>query len=286
MLSAKLGDSSIAVSVSKVEEVYGGAGIAADGTITYFFVDPNTTPLVHNGSYNVTFALSKAGASETLGRSRSSSAGMCSVCVTRSLPRLRASSPPRACAPPGMTRTCSRRTLTLPKVIDGQARWALISWTSSDPTVIAVSDKNQQTADTLFDPYVGVVKTPTQDTTVTLTATVTFQLTDAQEQTVTVSKVFTVTVKGQQTNMREQLLAKLDAGFASYGGLRDAVTGLPLTQRDGKYLAPMTFFPDYARLRRGRQVYPRDHHKQRYRHHRAAGCEQCRACGGLPPAAR
>ena len=126
--------------------------------------------------------------------------------------------------------------LTLPKVIDGK-RWALISWTSSDPTVIAVSDKNQQTADTLFDPYVGVVKTPAQDKTVTLTATVTFQLTDAQEQTVTVSKVFTVTVKGQQTNMREQLLAKLDAGFASYGGLRDAVTGLPLTQRDGKYLA-------------------------------------------------
>ena len=65
----------------------------------------------------------------------------------------------------------------------------------------------------------------------------TFQLTDAQEQTVTVSKVFTVTVKGQQTNMREQLLAKLDAGFASYGGLRDAVTGLPLEERDGKYLA-------------------------------------------------
>ena len=27
---------------------------------------PNTTPLVHNGSYNVTFALSKAGATETL----------------------------------------------------------------------------------------------------------------------------------------------------------------------------------------------------------------------------
>ena len=66
MLRAKLDDSSVAVSVSKVEEVYGGAGIAADGTITYFFVDPNTTPLVHNGSYNVTFALSKAGATETL----------------------------------------------------------------------------------------------------------------------------------------------------------------------------------------------------------------------------
>lgn len=235
MLSAKLDDSSIAVSVSKVEEVYGGAGIAADGTITYFFVDPNTTPLVHNGSYNVTFALSKAGATETLQvpvvigwdvqRVRDTiSAEITSRLTTEGL-----------CAA-GDDPNLLTQDLTLPKVIDGK-RWALISWTSSDPTAIAVSDKNQQTPDTLFDPYVGVVKTPAQDKTVTLTATVTFQLTDAQEQTITVSKVFTVTVKGQQTNMREQLLAKLDAGFASYGGLRDAVTGLPLTQRDGKYLA-------------------------------------------------
>ena len=235
MLSAKLDDSSIAVSVSKVEEVYGGAGIAADGTITYFYADPNTAPLQRSGSYRVTFALSKAGASETLQvpvvigwdvqRVRDTiSAEITSRLTTEGL-----------CAA-GDDPNLLTQDLTLPKVIDGK-RWALISWTSSDPTVIAVSDKNQQTADTLFDPYVGVVKTPTQDTTVTLTATVTFQLTDAQEQTVTVSKVFTVTVKGQQTNMREQLLAKLDAGFASYGGLRDAVTGLPLTQRDGRYLA-------------------------------------------------
>ena len=235
MLSAKLDDSSIAVSVSKVEEVYGGAGVAADGTITYFYADPNTTPLVHNGSYNVTFALSKAGAAETLQvpvvigwdvqRVRDAiSAEITSQLTTEGL-----------CAA-GEDPNLLTQDLTLPKVIDGK-RWALISWTSSDPTAIAVSDKNQQTPDTLFDPYVGVVKTPAQDTTVTLTATVTFQLTDAQEQTVTVSKVFTVTVKGQQTNVREQLLAKLDAGFASYGGLRDAVTGLPLTQRDGKYLA-------------------------------------------------
>lgn len=235
MLRAKIGDSSVAVSVSKVEEVYGGAGVAADGTITYFFVDPNTTPLVHNGSYNVTFALSKAGATETLQvpvvigwdvqRVRDAiSAEITSRLTTEGL-----------CAA-GDDPTLLTQDLTLPKVIDGK-RWALISWTSSDPTAIAVSDKNQQTPDTLFDPYVGVVKTPAQDKAVTLTATVTFQLTDAQEQTVTVSKVFTVTVKGQQTNMREQLLAKLDAGFASYGGLRDAVTGEPLEERDGKYLA-------------------------------------------------
>ena len=235
MLSAKLDDSSIAVSVSKVEEVYGGAGVAADGTITYFFVDPNTTPLVHNGSYNVTFALSKAGATETLQvpvvigwdvqRVRDAiSAEITSQLTTEGL-----------CAA-GEDPNLLTQDLTLPKVIDGK-RWALISWTSSDPTAIAVSDKNQQTPDTLFDPYVGVVKTPAQDKAVTLTATVTFQFTDTQEQAITVSKVFYVTVKGQETTVREDLLAKLDAGFAAYGGLRDAVTGLPLMQRDGKYLA-------------------------------------------------
>ncbi len=235
MLSAKLDDSSIAVSVSKVEEVYGGAGVAADGTITYFYADPNTTPLVHNGSYNVTFALSKAGAAETLQvpvvigwdvqRVRDAiSAEITSQLTTEGL-----------CAA-GEDPNLLTQDLTLPKVIDGK-RWALISWTSSDPTAIAVSDKNQQTPDTLFDPYVGVVKTPAQDKAVTLTATVTFQFTDTQEQTITVSKVFYVTVKGQETTVREDLLAKLDAGFAAYGGLRDAVTGELLTQRDGKYLA-------------------------------------------------
>ena len=123
----------------KVEEVYGGAGVAADGTITYFFVDPNTTPLVHNGSYNVTFALSKAGATETLQvpvvigwdvqRVRDAiSAEITSRLTTEGL-----------CAA-GDDPNLLTQDLTLPKVIDGK-RWALISWTSSDPTVIAVSDK-------------------------------------------------------------------------------------------------------------------------------------------------
>lgn len=235
MLGAKLNDSSIAVSVAAVEEVSGGAGVAADGTITYYYVDPNTTPLMHCGSYCVTFALSKAGATETLKvpviigwdalRVRTAISNEITAKLTAE----------GLCAA-GETPAVVTQDLTLPKVIDGK-KWALISWTSSDPSVIAVSDRSQQTADTLFDPYVGVVKTPAQDKTVTLTATVTFQFTGTQEQAITVSKVFTVTVKGQETTVREDLQAKLDAGFAAYGGLRDAVTGRPLTERDGKYLA-------------------------------------------------
>lgn len=235
MLGAKLNDSSIAVSVAAVEEVSGGAGVAADGTITYFFADPNTTPLMHCGSYCVTFALSKAGATETLKVPVIIGWDALRVRTTISNEITAKLTTEGLCAA-GETPAVVTQDLTLPKVIDGK-KWALISWTSSDPSVIAVSDRSQQTADTLFDPYVGVVKTPAQDKTVTLTATVTFQFTGTQEQAITVSKVFTVTVKGQETTVREDLQAKLDAGFAAYGGLRDAVTGEPLTQRDGKYLA-------------------------------------------------
>lgn len=235
MLSAKLDDSSIAVSVSKVEEVHGGAGVAADGTITYYYVDPNTTPLMHCGSYCVTFALSKAGATETLKVPVIIGWDALRVRTTISNEITAKLTTEGLCAA-GEDPNLLTQDLTLPKVIDGK-KWALISWTSSDPSVIAVSDRNQQTADARFDPYVGVVKAPAQDKTVTLTATVTFQFTGMQEQAITVSKVFTVTVKGQETTAREDLQAKLDAGFAAYGGLRDAVTGEPLTQRDGKYLA-------------------------------------------------
>lgn len=235
MLSAKLDDGSIAVSVAKVEKVSGGAGVAADGTITYYYVDPNTTPLMHCGSYCVTFALSKAGATETLKVPVIIGWDALRVRTTISNEITAKLTAEGLCAA-GETPAMVTQNLTLPKVIDGK-RWALISWTSSDPTVIAISDKNQQTADTLFDPYVGVIKASAQDKTVTLTATVTFQLTGTQEQAITVSKVFTVTVKGQESTLREQLQAKLDAGFAAYGGLRDAVTGEPLEERDGKYIA-------------------------------------------------
>lgn len=235
MLSAKLDDGSIAVSVAKVEEVSGGAGVAADGTITYYYVDPNTTPLMHCGSYCVTFALSKAGATETLKVPVIIGWDALRVRTTISNEITAKLTAEGLCAA-GETPAMVTQDLTLPKVIDGK-KWALISWTSSDPTVIAISDKNQQTADTLFDPYVGVIKAPAQDKTVTLTATVTFQFTGTQEQAITVSKVFTVTVKGQESTLREQLQAKLDAGFAAYGGLRDAVTGEPLEERDGKYIA-------------------------------------------------
>lgn len=71
--------------------------------------------------------------------------------------------------------------LSLSKVI-GDNKWALISWTSTNTKAISISNKNQSTADTLFDPYVGVVRRGANDEAVTLTAKCTFGFSDQRDR--------------------------------------------------------------------------------------------------------
>lgn len=110
--------------------------------------------------------------------------------------------------------------LDLPKVVDGK-KWTLIEWTSSD-RAITISTEKQGTADTLFDPYVGVVTRQTLDQQVELTAKFTFQLADQQ---IVLYKVFYVTVKGDPNADNRSTLYqnKLDEALTAH--LTDAVTG-------------------------------------------------------------
>ena len=223
---ADKGFKDIEVSVKAMEEVYGGAGIAENGDITYFYADPNTAPAIKMGSYKVTFALSKG--SETLEKEVPVILYW-DVAKVQETMRQEISSKVAA-APDGPV----AENLTLPKVVDNK-RWTLISWQSSDPEVISISSENQSTPDTLFDPYVGVVKRGKTDQQVTLTATFTFQLTSdvtGGETPITLTGTYPVTVKALDSNQEEQiragLLARLDAGFAKKG-LTDAATGEKLS---------------------------------------------------------
>ena len=110
--------------------------------------------------------------------------------------------------------------LDLPKVVDGK-KWTLIEWTSSD-RAITISTEKQGTADTLFDPYVGVVTRQTLDQQVELTAKFTFQLANQQ---IVLYKVFYVTVKGDPNADNRSTLYqnKLDEALTAH--LTDAVTG-------------------------------------------------------------
>lgn len=88
--------------------------------------------------------------------------------------------------------------LILPKIIDDK-KWAIISWESSDDSVIAIDNSNQGTADTLFNPYIGKVTRSQQDKIVTLTATINFQYTALDEAAITLTKTFDIIVKGTQS---------------------------------------------------------------------------------------
>lgn len=125
----------------------------------------------------------------------------------------------------------TEKNFDLPKVVDGK-KWTLIEWTSSDRAV-TISTEKQGTADTLFDPYVGVVTRQTLDQQVELTAKFTFQLADQQ---IVLYKVFYVTVKGNADAADRAALyqQKLDDALEA-PGLKDFVTGKKLTEENGVY---------------------------------------------------
>lgn len=111
--------------------------------------------------------------------------------------------------------------------------WATVTWTSANDQIVKVGSAPYTP---YYAPYATMLTRTAADQQVTLTASIVCNSIEG----LTLTKAFTVTVAASQESqatLREQLQAKLDAGFASYGGLRDAVTGEPLEERDGKYIA-------------------------------------------------
>lgn len=232
MLKTALANDSISASLISAEEVYGGAGISENGDITYFYADPDNMPAVHFASYNATFELSYEGAKLQIS---------VPVIIYWDRDKVKSLMSDELLSKISLDSE-TQEDLSLPKVIDSK-RWGLISWTSSNENIISVSSKNQQTADTLFDPYVGVVRRGAEDEKVILTATCTFGYANdvtGSEAPITASRVFEVTVKAidaeDAANIKAELSNKLDAGFEK-AGLCDSVTGERLIEKDGAYTA-------------------------------------------------
>lgn len=220
MVETKLNGSGITVSIDKVEKTNAtddSSAIAGDGTITYFYTDPNQAPAQRCGTYRVTFAFSRDGAS-----------------VTREIPvviywnrgRVKEAMQKEILSKVNIDTSAQvAENFDLPKVVDGK-KWAQISWQSSDPA-ITISTKKQTTADTLFDPYVAVVRGGSAEKKVTLTANFTFQLANSSDETsaLTLHKTFTVNVAPSADGEKYQ--KALNAVFTA-DKLTDAATGAAL----------------------------------------------------------
>ena len=215
----------IAVSIKSTEVVYDGGSVAQDGKITFFYKDPATAPAIHNASVNVTFTLSVNGESTDF---------TVPVVIPWDEARVKAEMENKITSKIVIPDTDVTEDLSLSKVI-GDNKWALISWTSTNTKAISISNKNQSTADTLFDPYVGVVRRGANDEAVTLTAKCTFGFSDKE---IAVFKTFDLNVKALDKEAADKITAylnaRMDEGFKK-AGLTDAVTGEKLTATDGEY---------------------------------------------------
>ena len=235
-LSAK-GYDDLSIEIKSITEIYDGAGVAPNGDVTYFYTDPNASRALWFGQYKVTFTLSKG----------SDNLDVKDLTVNLYWDKSKVEKVIRGEILSGVTersilaenndRDNVVSNLVLPKVVDDK-KWTQIEWTSSDPSTLFVSNENQGTADTLFNPYVGRVIRGEKDKEVTLTAKFIFQRTATGEPEIVLYKTFTFTIgalTGAEVDaIRAELFKKLDTGFHAVG-LRDYVTGENLTEADGIY---------------------------------------------------
>ena len=236
----QLGYSGVNVSVKSAENPEDGtAAVAEDGAITYFYADPgDTNRFVWTQSIPVTFTLEKEG--KTVEYSAN-------AVVKWDAAKVRAVMEERVAAfvtdetIKGENASLDevREDLTLYKAVNDASGdrilWTLISWESSDEDTIKIDNSAQGSADTLFEPYIGKVKRGMEDKTVTLTAAFNFQRTSVYgEAPITLTKEFTVTVKGIGGEMLEYMQQQLDRNYTAeklvYSDTKapvdpDAVTG-------------------------------------------------------------
>ncbi len=226
----KNGYGDLTVSVESVENSADKrAAVAENGDITYYYSDPNSLGGPKVNSITVTFKLTKGGAAKVYSSNAVIGWNLDKVKTYLNTEIFSSISLP----------TEAGGNFDLPKYIGGKGgkTWVKLSYSVSDESALTISDEKQSgSADNIYNPYVGKIKTLPTDKSVTLTVTVEFNY---SQPAIEMSKTYPITVKGNPAAaeaLRKELSDKLERGFASKG-LTDYVTGAKLMETDGVYTA-------------------------------------------------
>lgn len=235
MVKNRLGREDITVTMGAPERTNATANLGEDvvniaaenGTITYFYVDPNgeaTANLQRFGTFSVPFTFERGGV--TVERTFA-------VTVYWDRTRVLAAMKQDIVSDLPAVPSTATENFELPKVVNDKT-WTDITWTSSDPAIY-ISTERQSSADKLLEPYVAVVRGSSVEKTVTLTAKLTFRYTNdvtGSEEPITLLRIYTVTVPASADGLKYQ--KALDAVFGE-GSLTDAASGEPLTSANGVF---------------------------------------------------
>lgn len=233
---AKKGFEGIAISINSLEELYAGGTLAQDGALGYFYADPNNQNALWMAQYKVALTLAKDDATKEIQN----------LVVNVPWNQDKVKNVMKEEILPSVSEQVILGTndkdnivsdLVLPKIA-GNKKWALIEWTSSDPSVISINNTAQGTSETFYEPYIGKIIRGEKAKTVTLTAKFNFQLTSLGEPDIALYKTFTFTIPPLSSEeadaIRSQLLQKIDAGVEG-AGFTDYVTGEKLVAQNGVY---------------------------------------------------
>ena len=191
--------------------------IANDGTITYFYIDPNSDPmqnLQRFGTFSVPFTFARDGVSVTR-----------NVSVTVYWDRGKVTKAMEDQIVPGLPKISGEVTeiSPLPSTVNNKT-WTGIEWSSNDN---AITFKKPAATDP-FGPWEVVVRGSSVAKDVTLTAKLTFRYTNdvtGSEEPITLLRSYTVTVPASADGLKYQ--KALDAVFTA-DKLTDAATGAAL----------------------------------------------------------
>lgn len=197
--------------------------IANDGTITYFYIDPNSDPmqnLQRFGTFSVPFTFARDGVSVTR-----------NVSVTVYWDRGKVTKAMEDQIVPGLPKISGEVTeiSPLPSTVNNKT-WTGIEWSSNDN---AITFKKPAATDP-FGPWEVVVRGSSVAKDVTLTAKLTFRYTNdvtGSEEPITILKYFYVTVPASDDGKKYQ--DALNTVFDD-DSLKD-ITGDGITSADGVY---------------------------------------------------
>ena len=198
--------------------------IANDGTITYFYIDPNSDPmqnLQRFGTFSVPFTFARDGVSVTR-----------NVSVTVYWDRGKVTKAMKDQIVPGLPKISGEVTeiSPLPSTVNNKT-WTGIEWSSNDN---AITFKKPAATDP-FGPWEVVVRGSSVEKTVKLTAKLTFRYTNdvtGSEKPITLLHSYTVTVPASADGLKYQ--EALDAVFGE-GSLTDAASGERLAAANGVF---------------------------------------------------
>ena len=239
MIRAKLtaaGITDVTVAMKQAEySSYNYVGIAADGTLQYKWNENGSTPAAA-GSVRPTVVLTYNDGKTDYSKESTGCLFSLPLDETKAMAALKTVADRIAAAIPATVKTADDLT-SLPKYplkagvdaaqvdynkSDDLELWTTASWASDPAAVIGITEVNYP----YFAPYKATVSLPDTDTAVTLTLTLGYNGRDDLKET----RVFTVTVKGNDQTPQTDYNALLNTVFGASDALTDPATDAVLNK--------------------------------------------------------